>query len=170
MKANRADRSNLNRQAIAGVQKLYATTPAILLNSVSYTPANIVKALQGSIDAADATNTAEAAFHKAVAAEKAANVEADAVYAGLKTFVTVQYKTSSDTLATFGFTPSSRRVPDATTVAGAVEKRAATRAARHTMGKRQKEGVKGTVPVPTPSAPVAAPPVTSPTVVTSPAK
>jgi hypothetical protein len=170
MKANRADRSNLNRQAIAGVQKLYATTPAIILNGVSFAPANIVKALQGPIDAADAANAAGAAFHKAVAVEKAAIVEADTVYAGLKAFVMGQFATSPETLAEFGFTPSTRRVPDTATVAGAVEKRAATRAARHTMGKRQKESVKGTAPAPTPSAPVAAPPVPAPTTVTSPAK
>jgi hypothetical protein len=132
-----------------------------------------VKALQASIDAADATNATEAVFHKAVATERAAN--ARLTPSGLKTFVMAQYKTSPDTLAEFGLTPPTRRVPDAATVAGAVEKRAATRTARHTMRKRQKESVKGTVPEPTPSvpvasAPVAAPPVPAPTTVTSPAK
>lgn len=161
MRASKADRSNLNRQAIAGVQKVYATTPAIILDGVSFAPANVVKALQGPIDAADATNTAGAAFHKAVAVEKAAIVEADTVYAGLRTLVMSQFATSPETLAEFGFTPPTRRVPDAATVAGAVEKRAATRAARHTMGKRQKAGVKGTVPSTT---------VPAPTTVTSPAK
>jgi hypothetical protein len=163
MKRSRADRASVNRKAIVGVQKHYATTPTMIVDGVSYETANLVNVLQGPIDAADATTAASAAFHKAVADEKAANDLAARAYAGLKALVVNQFKTSPETLADFGITLPSRRVPDAATTARAVEKSKATRLARHTMGKRQKEKVKGTVPAsPSPSAQVAATPVTTP--------
>jgi len=154
-KANRSDR---NRKMIAGVQKHYPTATAIVVKSVSYTPAAIVKTLQGSIDAADATAAASAAFHKATAAERDANKTGDALYLGLKTYLINQYALQPDALADFGIEIANRQAPDASTVAAAVVKRADTRTARHTMGKRQKAGVKGTA-APTPAAP-ASPPAT----------
>src|ERR1019366_6620483 len=181
MNTSKANRSDRNRKAIVGVRKQYATTPTIVLDGVSFTPATIVQALQASIDAADATTAAAAAFHKgaaaaptaatavfhkAVAAEQAASFEADTVYKGLRTLVTSQFKTSPDTLAAFGFTLPARREPDAATVASGVEKNKATRTARHTMGKRQKAGIKGTVagdaPVTTMTATAAPPPPVTP--------
>ena len=156
----RAVRSDRNRKAIAGVRSQFGSTKAVVLDGVSYAPDDIVKALQGSIDAADATIAITAQFHKTVDAERAANATADAVYAGLKTYVTSQYKTSPDTLADFGITLPSRQVPDAATTAVAVEKRHATRVARHTMGKRQKASVKGTVT--TPETAAAPAPITTP--------
>jgi hypothetical protein len=156
---NKADRSDRNRKGLAGLRKHYASAPTMVLDGVSYTLADIEKALQGSIDSADATSAANALFHKTVDAEQTANASADAVYAGLKTFVTTQFRTSPDVLADFGFTPPSRQVPDAATMAAAVEKRNATRAARHTMGKRQKAKVTGTTPAA--AAPAAAAPTPS---------
>ena len=162
MKAmKRAVRSDRNRKAIAGVRSQFGSTKAVVLDGVSYAPDDIVKALQGSIDAADATTAITAQFHKTVDAERAATATADAVYAGLKTYVTSQFKASPDTMAEFGISLPSRQAPDAATAAAAVEKRQATRVARHTMGKRQKANVKGTVttpetaPAPTPVTPPA---------------
>jgi hypothetical protein len=140
-KANRSDR---NRKMILGVHKLLASTAAITVNGVSYAPAAVEKVLQGSIDAADATEAASAAFHKATAAERAANKAGDAMYLGLKTYLKNQYALDPDKLADFGIEVATRQAPDATTVAKAVAKRADTRTARHTMGKRQKAAVKGT--------------------------
>jgi len=154
---NKPTRSDRNRQAIAGVKKHYANVPSLVIDGVSYTPAEVEKVLQDSIDAADATAAAAAVFHKAVAAERAANAKGDAVYRGLRSFLINQYKTSPDTLADFGITLPTRQVPDAATVAAAVDKRAATRAARHTQGKRQKAGVTGEPPATAPTPPTTTP-------------
>jgi hypothetical protein len=143
MKTAKSDRSDRNRKAIAGLRKHYASTPTMIFNGVSQATADVITGLQASIDAADATAAAAATFHKAVDAEKTANARGDAVYGGLKTFVTTQLKTSPDSMADFGFALPSRRTPDAATKADAVDKRSATRAARHTMGKRQKAKVTG---------------------------
>jgi hypothetical protein len=169
MTTNKDTRSNRNRQAVVGVQKHYPPTSTLVLNGVPLTPADVTKALQASVDAADATAAATASFHKAAALEQAANTTGDATYRSLKQYVMNQFKASPDVLADFGFTLPSRRVPSADTVAGAVEKRAATREARHTMGKRQKAGIKGTVAT-APAAPAgsATPPATPAPVVNPP--
>jgi hypothetical protein len=150
---------------IAGVQKHLSGASAIVVDGSSYAPAAIVKSLQGSIDSADATASATAAFHQATAAEKAASTQGDDLYQGLRTYLITQYKTQPDVLADFGITLGNKQVPDASTTATAVVKRAATRAARHTMGKRQKLAVTGTVSA---TAPATTATATQPSVTQSP--
>ena len=166
MNTSKADRSDRNRKALAGIRKHYASVPTMVLYGISYARTDIEKAFQGAIDAADATSAATALFHKTVDAERTANASADAVFGGLKTFVTLQFKTLPDVMADFGFTPPSRQVPDVATKAAAAEKRLATRVARHTMGTRQKAKVTGTTPAATAPAAAASPP--SPAVATKP--
>jgi hypothetical protein len=157
-KHSKADRVDRNRQVIAGMQKHYASAPSIVLDGVSHTLADIVKVLQAPIDTADVATTTASAFHKAVAADKAARAASDVMYRSLRAFLVNLYKTSPEVLADFGITLPSRQAPDAATTAAAVVKRGATRVARHTLGKRQKAGIKGQVaPVPAPT------PATKPT-------
>jgi hypothetical protein len=148
-KSNRSDR---NRKMIAGVQKHYAKGPPLLIDGSSYAAADLEKALQGSIDAADLTASTAAAFHQAVAAEKAVNTKGDGLYSALRALLITQYRSQPAVLADYGITLLTKQVPDASTVATAVAKRAATRVARHTVGKRQKQAVTGTVPVTAPAA------------------
>jgi hypothetical protein len=128
---------------IAGIQKHGG--PAIVVDGRSYAPADIVKALEGPIDAADVTAAAAGAFHQAVTAEQSAIVKGEDVFRALKSILSIQYKSQSGTLADYGIVLPDKQAPDASKVATAVVKRAATRAARHTMGKRQKLAVTGTV-------------------------
>jgi hypothetical protein len=148
---SKTTRSDRNRQMIAGVKKHFANTPSIVVDGTSYTPADIEGVLQTSIDSSDATTAATAVFHKAVAAEKAAHAKGDSVYRGLRVLLSHQYMAMPDTLADFGVLLPQRQTPNAEAVAGAVAKRAATRVARHTMGKRQKSGIKGQVPATSPT-------------------
>jgi len=159
---NRATRSNRFRLAIEGIRKHLSATPSMSVDGVSYALADVETILQGSIDAGDAATVAMAALHRAVDADKAARTKAVALYRGMRTLLIHQFRSQPDTLADFGILLPTRQVPDADTVANAVEKRKATRKARNTMGSRQKEKVKGTVvttaPAPTPPAPVVAGP------------
>jgi hypothetical protein len=151
-KLPKSTRSDRNRQAIAGVKQNLANTPSIVLGGVAHAPADIEAALQASIDASDATAAASAAFHKAVTAEQAAHAKGDAIYKGLKSMLVNQFALAPDTLAQFGISLlPQRQTPSAATSAAAVAKRAATRVARHTLGKRQKAGIKGQVPATTPT-------------------
>jgi hypothetical protein len=154
----KSSRSDRNRLMLSGLKKHYAATPSITVGGVQHGTTDIESTLQGSIDAAASTAAASAVFHKAVAAEQAANATGDALYRGLRAILINQYKTAPDTLADFGITLPQRQVPDAATVADAVVKGQATRAARHTLGTRQKAKIKGTVanPVTPGNAPVPA--------------
>lgn len=145
-KPSKSSRSNRNRLMIFGFKKHYVATPSIIVEGIQYQTTDVENALQASIDAAAATAAAAAAFHKAVAAEGAANAKGDALYRGSKAVLVNQYKTSLETLADFGITLQPAQTPDAMTVANAVVKRNATRAARHTMGSRQRSHIHGAVP------------------------
>src|SRR5258708_10378882 len=135
--------------------------PTIVFEGGSYAAAGIEKVLQSSIDAANATATATAAFHQAIVTERAANAKGDGVYQTLRAILIAQYKSQPAALAEYGIQLVNKQVPDASKVATAVRKRAATRAPRHPMGNRQKEALEGTVPQ---TAPVATPTASDPRV------
>ncbi len=159
MRTNRDRTINKHRQAIAGIRKHFASAPTIALGGTPTTPNDAIATLQGTIDAVDAANASAHAFHGAVAAQHAAIAKGAGVLTDLKTLVKSQLGSSEGVLGDFGFTSPSRQTPDEATKAAAVAKRAATRAARHTMGKRQRLAVKGdvkgadTTPVATAPAP-----------------
>jgi hypothetical protein len=80
--------------------------------------------------------------------------------ASLRSFVMLKFGSNAiATLADFGFQPRKRTVPTVDTKAAAAEKSLATRAARHTMGPKQKAKIKGTVAV---IAPATTPAATAP--------
>jgi hypothetical protein len=153
MAQNKDKTVNQHRQGIVGIRKHFAGVPTILLGGTPTTPNDATATLQGTIDAVDAADAAEQAFHGAVAAKNAAIAKGTGLLTDLKTLVKSQLGSSEGVLGDFGFSNPKRQTPDEATKAGAVVKRAATREARHTMGKRQKAGIKGTVPATT--APVA---------------
>jgi hypothetical protein len=137
-----------DRKAIAGIQKHYGSAPEIVLHGESFAPADVMKILQDQIDGADAVAAAKAAFHRAVAAQHAADAEANALFLALKTRVMSDFKNRAEVLAEMGMSLPQKRTPDVATMAEAAAKRAATRKARHTMGPRQKAKIKGSVTTP----------------------
>ena len=147
---NKTSTLNRNRKAIAGIGKHYANLPTIILHGVPVTPADVVTILQDQIDAADATAAAKIAFFQATSAERNANAKANDLFKALKTRVLGDFANQAEVLADFGMTVATRRAPDPATLVEAAKKAEATRKARHTMGKRQKAAIKGTVPT-TPS-------------------
>jgi len=164
MFTNKDKTINKHRQAIAGIRKHFASAPTMVLGGTPTTPNDAIATLQGSIDAIDAASASEQAFHGAVAAQHAAIAKGSGLLTDLKTLVKSQLGSSEGVLGEFGFTTPSRQTPDEATKAAAVAKRAATRAARHTLGKRQKLAVKGDVKgadaTPATSAPAPSPAVT----------
>jgi hypothetical protein len=142
-RTTKMSREDRNTRAIAALKKHYGDAKSLTLDGVTYAPAEVARALQSSLDAIRATSAAEARFHDAVTAEKAAHEKGDALYAALKAFVITQFKNQPSVLAEFHITLNERKRPDVNTSAAAVEKRRATRVARHTMGRRQKTKIKG---------------------------
>jgi hypothetical protein len=133
------------KQLIAGAAKHLGGTTQIVFLGGSFTPADIVTKLQDIVTLRADVDAAKAST-KAKLALEAANMPAlrtlmDAFVSYLK----VTYGTSPDVLADFGIQQKQRATSTVGVKAGAVAKRKATRAARHTMGSQQKKGVKGDV-------------------------
>jgi hypothetical protein len=138
---NKATRQNGNRKIVGAIQK--HLSESVTLSGVKYTPAKLAKMFQNGIDIADATDVASKAWHTAVATEKAKTQELSGVQTSLRDHVRATFGAASTEFADFGFTPKAVRAVDAKTKADAVVKRAATRVARNTMGKRAKLKVTG---------------------------
>jgi len=154
MKTNKDKLINSLRQAMAGIKKHFASSPAIVLDGASTTPSAVTAIFQAAIDAIDGATVAEKAFHDAVAAQNKAIASARATLAALAKLVKSQLGSSAAILGDFGIPVPTRQVPTQATKAAAVE-REATRKARSTAGKRQKAKVTG-------ESPAAASPTTQP--------
>jgi hypothetical protein len=141
---------NALRLGMAGVEKHFAQTPTIVLDGVSTTPKALTATFQGAIDAISKAAAAEQAFHDAVDVQSTAVASAETDLAALHSLVKSQLGTTAAILGDFGFTETKRQVPTEAKKAAAVVKRAATRVARGTKGKRQKADIKGQVPATTP--------------------
>jgi hypothetical protein len=158
MKVARTTLRDRCRLAMAGIDKYLASEPTIPLDGSANAPADIKKVLQNTIDAADATLAARAVWVASSSAEQALHDSTLSMLASLRSFVMLKFGSNAiATLADFGFEPRKRTVPAVETKAAAVDKSLATRAARHTMGPKQKAKIKGTVAVTAPATPPAAP-------------
>ncbi len=166
---NRPLTQALDGQIIVGIQKDLHAVTSMAFGGQTYTPTSLVAFFQSRIDAANAVVTARAQWQDAVQKYKLIHATGQVVTRGLKQYVMGTYGETSPVIADFGFTPPKRVSQTPEQKAAAVAKRAATRQARHTVGKKVKLAIKGTVaPAPTnpaaPANPVAAavPPASAP--------
>jgi hypothetical protein len=171
---NRTTLRDRCRLAMSGIDKHLAGEPPIPVGGSTEAPAAVKQSLQNMVNASDATQVARGEWIDASQSEQAMREVVVPLLSALKSFVLLKFgDKDTATLADFGFTARKQVQTTVDTKATAVEKRAATRTARHTMGPRQKAKVKGTVapaaaPAPAPvAAPVAAP--ATPTPVAAPA-
>jgi hypothetical protein len=142
-KPNRSTQQARDGQVIAGVTKDLKSVASIPLDGDTYTPVALVALLQSRIDAANKVATTKAAWRDAITQYKAINTKTTAVVSGLKQYLLNVYGKNSPQLADFGF--ASRKVTTLTPEQKqqAVEKRAATRAARGTKGPVAKLAITG---------------------------
>jgi len=146
------DKATQRLQALKNYVKNAKTEIAI--NGEPHKLADVVAIYQTSLDTRAAVSTKRAETKAAMASRATAEAARRQADRALKPWVINQFGVESQEAIDFGFPPpkvASRSVESKT---NAVALAQATRAARHTMGKRQKENVKGTLPVPTaPAAP-----------------
>lgn len=145
-KPNKVSKQDSNRRLKAGIEKHFAKAKSLTLNGQELKPAEVAKLLQASIDASQAADAAKLVWLATV--RKATEVEATTapILRALRAFVRAAIGETSATLADFGIQP--RKAPKKLTTEEkvlAVEKTRATRAARHTMGKHQREKIVGDV-------------------------
>jgi hypothetical protein len=158
MANSKAVKRDQKTQLIAGIQKHFKGKKFITLKGAQVNLAKLVTALQASIDAGKDTDAKRTVYLEASKTSKAADAAVDPTTLVFSDYL--QSTMSAKDLADFGLKAKTRAVPDAATKAAAVKKRAATRAARGTMGPKEKRKVVGVVS--TAGAPAAAQPVTTP--------
>jgi hypothetical protein len=156
------------KQLIAGTTKHFSNASSLSFGNGSYTPAQVETSLQTLVDLRAAVDGAKAVAKAKIVAEAAQAPSLRSQMAAYVTYVKATFGNSPDVLADFGLKPRKARTPlTIEQLAAAAAKREATRAARHTMGTKQKKAVKGTIttivsPQPTPApTPVAPSPVAS---------
>jgi hypothetical protein len=153
---NNVSQKNQDLQLIQGAHKHLKKDWGVYVAGKKYVASDIVALLESRTEAAHETTLAKAAWHGARTHEESLLQETAQIVAAFRQSMLAMFADAPDALADFGLT--QRRVPRALTPAELVEKAArakATRAARHTMGHRQKQAIKGSAV----SSDVVAPPV-----------
>ena len=145
-----------------GIQKHEKTLLSLLIGGASVTPGTILTTLQSRIDAAKAVVSTRATWQSAVKADIDERAKTKTFVSGLRQALKVAFEGSIETLADFGLTPPKPRVVSPEKKAAAAAKAKATRAARHTMGSKQKAQIKGT-PATSPSGDVTKAPASAAT-------
>jgi hypothetical protein len=135
----------LAKQLIAGTAKHLGSATQVSFTGGSYTPADITTKLQQIVTLRSDVDAAKASTKAKLTAEKTVMPSLRSLMAAYVTYLKAIYGDSPDVLADFGLSLKSRAPLTVVAKAGAVAKSAATRAARHTMGSRQKKAVKGDV-------------------------
>src|SRR5256885_12693022 len=171
------DKSKMSRQdrlrkVLAGTEKHFPPNASLTLAGATYTPAQLADLAKKDIAASDKATQTKAAWLTTVQVQRDMHAQVDPVFRAFRSVVIVQFgesQNAADVLADFCYTPAKPRNKNIAVKDAAAKKAKATRAARHTMGKRQKAKVRGTFPetaaagaTPTGSAP----PTTTPSAVT----
>jgi hypothetical protein len=136
---------DLAKQLIAGTEKRLAKGMQVPLVGSSFTPDQITSELQSVVNLRTDVDAAKATAKAKIAAETAQMPALRTFISAYVSFVRAAYGTSPDALADFGINPKPRAQLTAEAKPAAAAKRKAIRAARHTMGSKQKLGVKGDV-------------------------
>lgn len=137
---------------LSGAQKHMPGVTSVTLGSAVYTPAQIEQSLQAIVDLRAAVEDAKAVTQAKMVAEAAQSPALRSLMTAFVAYVRTAYSNSPDVLADFGLKPKKAKAPlTVEQKTAAVAKRAATRQARHTMGKNQKAAIHGTVPAAAPA-------------------
>jgi hypothetical protein len=165
---SRLIRDTDDQKMLVGIQQYLSKVPAITVGAQSLAPADLVTILQERIASSQAVQTATAARSAAVKADRDKRTQTAPAVKALKRVVQGMFPGSPDILAVFGLQPLKVGTRTVATKAAAVEQTLATRKARHTMGAKQKEGIKGTPPSASTGSEATPAPVTEPVVTPAP--
>jgi hypothetical protein len=143
---NRSKRQSADQKLIEGLIKHSQTVSSVLIRGRHFKTDDLIALLQDRLVAANTANSTRATWLTAVQADHDEYERTKATISGLRQALAVAFAGEIDGLADFGLTPRKVRVMSPEQMSVATAKAKATRAARHTMGKRQKQLIKGTVP------------------------
>src|SRR5579872_2547217 len=133
----------------------------VTLGGTSFTADSLIQVLQSLETAMSKVDEAKAAWKDALTVLAEAKAKTDPTVRAYRSWLAATYGNAPATLAAFGLAPPKARTPmSANAKAIAAAKRTATRAARHTLGPKQKAPIKGDVKVAVVTTPAATPPAT----------
>jgi hypothetical protein len=141
-RTNKPIRKDRLRLIASGVQTHFTSGQKVLAGQTFNMPSDLVKLIQADIDASDAADKARAVWLAAVQVQDDSHQKVAPVLRALKRLVLAQFgdtQAASSALADFGFVPQTVPAITAEARVAAVGKTRATRAARHTMGPKQKD-------------------------------
>jgi len=156
---NRTQVQTGDQKLIDGLKKHAPALSSLFIGGASLQTADVIAILQARIDAATAAVSTRATWQTNVKADHDERAKTKTFVSGLRQALQVAFAGQIDALADFGLKPRKVRVTTPEEKTEAAAKAKATRAARHTMGPKQKAQIKGTVPAPaTPPEPAPTPP------------
>jgi len=164
-KKNRIDRNTADQTLIAGFSKHGSAISGMMIAGAAQTTQEIVAALQSRIDSAKTALSTKATWQAAIRSDAALHDATRTYVSAVRQGLLIGFAGQLDTLADFGLTARAKHVATPEEKIAAAAKAKATRAARHTLGSKQKAAIKGAVH---PTAP-ATPPSPPPTPLTPPA-
>jgi hypothetical protein len=133
------------RGLVAGTVK-HAPSGTVTLANTTYATTDLVRVIQSLGDALDAVHAAKAGWQDALNRARDVGAKVIPVMRDYETWVAITYRGAPSMLADYGVVPAKVPAPlTAEEKATAAQRRRATRAARHTMGKNQKKDVGGVV-------------------------
>lgn len=160
-KTNKGNLIACLQMMVSGLKKHFAGQ-TLLANNTTYKADDLVAELEGFIPKLQAVDAAHAAWRLVLDEWNTTETEELVpLVRALNRTLQGAFGATSPVLVDFGLAPLHRTAPTVAKKSEAVEKRQATRAARHTMGKRQRAAIHGVVaaaPVPSAPAPVASMP------------
>jgi len=130
---------------IAGTDKHLSNVTQVTIMGQSLSPAQVAGELQALVDLRTAVDAAKASTRAKLAEEQAQTPSLRSFMGALVMYVKAVYQNSPDVLADFGIAPKARTPLTVEAKTASVAKGASTRAARHTMGSKQRLAVKGDV-------------------------
>jgi hypothetical protein len=147
MSTNRNTIQARDAQIIAGIGKRLQSVQTLVLLGTAYTPAQLTALFQSQINSAKSIAALRSQLSDALQSDVALAKQISTLVKALKAYVMNAFGNTSEAFGDFGFAPE--KVPGAKTplvkVVAAAKLRA-TREARGTTGKREKEQTKGTAP------------------------
>lgn len=144
-------------QRITALKKYITPKTEIPIDGTPHKLADVIDVFQRSLDARAEVTVKRSELKASLSKRKEIEDTRQRIDAGLKAWIAVRFGANSQQAHEFGYPPRKATKKDVATKWHAVEQSKATRDARHTMGKREKAKIKGTVvqtaPVESPSRP-----------------
>ncbi len=142
---SRVEKVSRYQALVNGLEKHFARMVPLVIGGKEWKKEELIGFLEKYEGAMTAAHAAEAEYLAAVDREKTIDIETEEIAKCLLGLVRAGFGHDVEALADFGTAPFKKAVKSAEVKARAADRLRATRAARHTMGPKQKAKIKGGV-------------------------